>query len=120
MARILVAGATGMLGREVVRLLATHGHTVRALSRDSARAAALGGETHVGDARRPESLRGAMDGVDTVFSSLGASVSIRFGAGWRGYRAVDVPANRNLLAAARKAGVKRFVYVSAHVTEETV
>ncbi|MFO0751220.1 MAG: NAD(P)H-binding protein [Myxococcota bacterium] len=123
MARIFVAGATGMLGREVVRLLAASGRdvTVRVLTRDAGRGQALGGvEVHVGDALRADTLRGALDGVDTVFSSLGASVSLKLGAGWRGYRAVDVPANLNLLEAAKQAGVKRFVYVSAHVIPETV
>lgn len=118
--KILVCGATGQLGREVVRLLAERGHAVRVLTRDRARAAALGDvEVHVGDARRSDTLRGLCDGISAVFSSVGASVSPRFGAGWRGFGAVDLPANTNLLAAARDAGVGRFVYVAAHVVPET-
>jgi len=120
MAKVLVCGATGQLGREVVRLLLARGHGVRVLTRAAERAAALGAvEVHVGDARRPDTLRGAADGVDAVFSSVGASVSLRLGAGWRGYKAVDVPANTHLLAAAQAAGVGRFVYVAAHVVPET-
>jgi len=119
--KILVCGATGQLGREVVRLLRERGHAVRVLTRDRARASALGDvEVHVGDARKADTLRGLCDGVDAVFSSVGASVSPSLSAGWRGYRAVDVPANANLLAAALAAGAKRFVYVSAHVIPDTI
>lgn len=118
--KVLVAGATGMLGREVVALLRARDAEVRVLTRDARRAEPLGvDEVHVADARKRDRLSGACDGVDAVFSCLGASVSLAFGAGWRGYRAIDVPANLNLLAEARQAGVGRFVYVSAFVIEET-
>jgi len=118
--KVLVAGATGMLGREVVRGLRERGVEVRALSRDAGRAAALGlSDVRVGDARKRAQLAGVCEGVDAVFSCLGASVSLKLGAGWRGYRGVDVPANLNLLAEAQAAGVPRFVYVSAFVIPET-
>jgi len=120
MKHVLVAGATGMLGREVVKQLAARGHKVRALTRDPERAKLLGDvERHVGDALKPDTLKAAFEGIDTVFSSVGAPVSIDL-KGWRGYRGVDIPANTNLIAAAKQAGVKRFVYVSAHVIPETI
>lgn len=116
--RVLVAGATGQLGREVVRQLLARGVEVRVITRSRERAASLGAtEVVVADARKPESLAQVGAGVDAVFSSVGASVALSLGAGWRGYRAVDVPANRNLLAATRS--VPRFVYVSALVSEAT-
>ena len=119
--KVLVAGATGMLGREVVALARSHGAEVRALARDGGRAKSLGlTDVRLGDARKRDALNGVCDGVDAVFSSLGASVALKYSAGYRGYRAVDIPANLNLLDEAQKAGVKRFVYVSAYVIPETV
>lgn len=118
--KVLVAGATGMLGREVVAGLVRQGVEVRVLGRDAARAGALGvPDVKVADARKKKQLAGVCDGVDAVFSCLGASVALRVGAGWRGYKGVDVPANLNLLDEARRAGVPRFVYVSAFVVPET-
>src|SRR5262245_65190191 len=40
------------------------------------------------------------------------------GLGWRGFRGVDWPLNRNLVDAAVAAGAKKLVYVSAHHTPE--
>jgi uncharacterized protein YbjT (DUF2867 family) len=110
--RILVAGATGALGRAVVRELQARGHTVRALVREPARAVGLGAdEVHAADALDAAALRGACEGVRRVFSCLGASMSPS-ARERRSYVAVDVPANANLLTEARRAGVARFVYVS--------
>jgi uncharacterized protein YbjT (DUF2867 family) len=106
--RMLVAGATGAVGRHVVAEAVRRGHSVRALSRRPGP-----GDVVVGDALSPATLAAAMDGCDAVFSSVGASVSLG-GGGWRSYLSVDVAANANLLAAAKAAGVKRFVYVSVH------
>lgn len=114
MSHVLVAGITGFLGGEVARGLLKRGHAVRGLVRDEKRMpadlAACG--RHVGDALKPETLKGAADGIDTVFSALGASVSSAMGAGWSSFTAVDVPANLALLEEAKRAGAKRFVYVS--------
>jgi uncharacterized protein YbjT (DUF2867 family) len=111
---VLVAGATGMLGSAVAAALHRTGVTVTSLSRSPARAAMLSGiaDTVVlGDATRPDTLRGALDGVDAVISCLGAPMAFRTGDR-RSFRDLDTVANRNLLRAARAAGVQRFVYVS--------
>ena len=50
--------------------------------------------------------------MDVVFSCVGASIDPAPWKGWRSYMDVDVPANGNLLDAAKRAGVGRFVYVS--------
>jgi uncharacterized protein YbjT (DUF2867 family) len=65
---ILVTGATGNVGAELVRTLLAGGHPVRALVRDDSRAAAVpeGAEAAVGDLNRPESLDHALDGVTAV------------------------------------------------------
>lgn len=117
--KILVAGASGVVGREVLQLLTGAGHQVRALSRSEANAApvrALAADVRLGDATRPETLTGLCDGCDVVFSALGGSVAMKH-PDRRSYLAVDLEANRSLLAEARRAQAERpprFVYVSLH------
>jgi uncharacterized protein YbjT (DUF2867 family) len=113
--RVLVAGATGTLGRHVVRELVARGERVRALVRDpySPRAHALGAaELFAGDLLDPSSLGGACDDVDVVISCAGASMRLG-GIRDRGsFMEVDFGGNANLLEIARTAGVAKFVYVS--------
>ncbi|MBM3728033.1 MAG: NAD-dependent epimerase/dehydratase family protein [Acidobacteria bacterium] len=111
---ILVAGAAGALGRFVVAELRRRGHWVRALSRRGGVAEA--DETVVADALAGGVMGTA--GVDVVFSCLGQTVSAQLAPRGPGYRQVDIPANLNLLAAARRSGVGRFVYVSVLRAEE--
>lgn len=119
MAHVLVAGVSGSLGAEVARLLHTRGDQVRGLVRDEARlppGLALTSR-HVGNALIPDTLAGAMNGVDCVFSCMGASVSSESRAGSQAFTSVDTPANLALLEEAQRAGVKRFVYVSVFHNE---
>lgn len=70
MITVLVAGAAGNVGSQVVRELGERGATVRAFVRDAQRAAQrLGGDVElaVGDFEDPTALRRAMQGVDRVF-----------------------------------------------------
>ena len=67
---ILVTGATGKVGSEVVRQLAAAGTPVRALVRDPVGASAIrlpGVEIVSGDLARPETLAPALAGVERVF-----------------------------------------------------
>jgi uncharacterized protein YbjT (DUF2867 family) len=69
---ILVTGATGNAGAQVVRALVEEGQDVRAFVRDSDRGYALFGEAvelAVGDFADPQSVRTALEGVDAVFLS---------------------------------------------------
>lgn len=119
MQRVLVAGATGELGREVVRALQARRCWVRVLSRSQERARALQpDDIVVGDATQPATLAGACAGVERVFSCLGQSVAADLRNRGPGYRAVDYLANHHLLAAAKAAGVSRFVYVSVLRAED--
>jgi len=111
---VLVAGATGMLGNAVAAALHGSGARVTSLSRSPVRAEALKGIVdHIvlGDATRPDTLRGVFDGVDSVISCLGAPMAFS-GGDRRSFRQLDTVANLNLIGAARAAGVRRFVYVS--------
>lgn len=116
--KILVAGASGRLGRHVLRELAGRGRATRALVRDPARIeGAVESEVFVGDARESGSLRGACDGVGAVVSALGASLALGLTPKRATFREVDLRANLNLLAEAKRAGVGKFVYVSLYGAE---
>lgn len=111
--KVLVAGATGVLGSRVLAQLRAAGYPVRAIARSAERAKALAGladEIVVADALDAAALRGACDGVEAVFSALGASVASQ-AKERRGYEQIDRQTNANLIAEAKRAGVKRFVYV---------
>jgi uncharacterized protein YbjT (DUF2867 family) len=108
--RVLLAGASGRLGRLVVPLLAQQGAQVRALTREAtrcARLASLVDEVVVGDVRRPETLEGACAGADVVVSAVHGFA----GPGRVSPRTVDEVGNRNLIAAAGASGA-RMVLVS--------
>ncbi|HEU4453574.1 MAG TPA: SDR family oxidoreductase [Longimicrobium sp.] len=112
---VLVAGATGQLGRFVVRELRARGYRVRALTRAPERLAALGVEADEaarGDLLDPHSLDAACAGVDVVLSCAGASMSLDDFRDRRSFLAVDWEGNRSLLHAAKAAGARKFVYVS--------
>jgi uncharacterized protein YbjT (DUF2867 family) len=114
--RILLAGATGAVGIELLRLLRARGRFVRTLSRspeNAARVRGLASEVVVADAAEPGVLAGALEGIHTVVSCLGANVSMALRER-RSYQDVDVVANTHLIEAAKRAGAKRFVYLSAH------
>lgn len=107
---VLVAGATGATGREIVSRLLDKGYTVRAMSRSLERAASLGDvEPVAADTNDPPSLNAAVHGVDAVLSSLGGRMPI----GSNGFKAVDWEGNRALIDAAKAAGVKRFLLITA-------
>jgi uncharacterized protein YbjT (DUF2867 family) len=120
MEKILVAGAGGRLGKAVLGELRKRGYRTRALVRDSARlngSAPLAGEVFAGDARRSGTLAGVCEGVGVVISAMGASLKLGRTGGGGSYREVDLGANLNLLERARRAGVRKFVYVSLHGAE---
>jgi len=79
---VLVAGATGYLGRFVVQEFKRRGYWVRALARKPERLAEPGpflapavrdqiDDLFVGQVTQPETLAGLCDGIDVVFSSVG-------------------------------------------------
>lgn len=122
MPELLLCGGTGDLGGRIARRLTDRGTPFRALVRPTSETSGLGGaELAVGDLTDPASLDRALAGVRTVVTTAN-SVS-RAVAGERGSSvdAVDRLGNAALIAAAERAGVERFVYVSAYgLTERMV
>ena len=108
---VLVTGATGQTGRLVVAALAGKGWAVRGMVRSAASATTptSGVETVVADVTQPTSLAAAVKGVTVVISTLGA----RFPIGANGFEAVDWQGNRALIDAAKAAGVRHFILLSA-------
>jgi uncharacterized protein YbjT (DUF2867 family) len=108
---VLVTGATGQTGRLLVTDLVKQGFAVRAMVRspDTAGTFGPGVKVVVADVTEPASLAAAVNGVETVISTIGA----RFPIGDNGFEAVDWEGNRALIAAAKAAGVRQFVLLSA-------
>ncbi len=110
--KILVVGATGVLGRHVVAKLRSRDVEVRALTRSAERAADLASsstEIVVGDLIDARSLQQACVGVDRVLASAHGML----GSGRYSSQRVDDAGHRTLIASAQAAGIDRFVYVSA-------
>jgi putative NADH-flavin reductase len=101
--RIAVLGATGATGRLLVEESVRRGHTVVALTRSRQPGGPDAVTWVVGDARDPESLAALIGGADVVVSALGPR---------RGDDTLHRDVAPLLVAAMRKAGVRRFVGVS--------
>ncbi|MBS0210021.1 MAG: NAD-dependent epimerase/dehydratase family protein [Planctomycetes bacterium] len=110
---ILVTGATGLVGNNVVRLLAERGDQVRVLQRANSPTKPLAGlpvESVPGDITDAASVERAMAGVNGVVHAAGY-----VHVGWTNlglHRAINVEGTRNVASAARAAGV-RMVHVSS-------
>src|SRR4030088_3713712 len=105
---ILVTGATGLNGTELLRLLSARGVAVRALVRDPAKAEAIAALPHVeivqGDMARPETLAPALRGVDRAMLISSSDPMM-------------LEVQSNFIEAARKAGVKHVVKLSGIMPE---
>lgn len=107
---IAVTGATGQLGRLVIEKLkarASDGQPVVALVRDPAKAADLGVEARMADYDKPETLAAALAGVDVLLLISSDAIGQR------------IAQHRNVIEAAKAAGVKRIAYTSILRADDT-
>jgi nucleoside-diphosphate-sugar epimerase len=116
--RILVAGATGAVGRRLVPLLVSKGHAVMGLSRTPEKAAAIravGAEALAADGLDAESIRAVVNSArpDVIVHEMtdlrGASDLRAFDRSFANTNRLRTEGVDHLLQAAREAGVKRFV-----------
>jgi uncharacterized protein YbjT (DUF2867 family) len=114
--KVLVTGGTGFVGPAVVRALLDAGHTVRVLEREPGKAAQAGlegVEAVPGDMADAAGLRSAVDGQDAVVHL----VAIITGKPEE-FEQVMTRGTESLVSAAERAGVRRFVLMSALGTSE--
>lgn len=99
---VLVVGATGQVGLEVVLALQAMGETPRVLLRDSVRRVRMPGtfEVMIGDLADPASLDSALAGASAAFFTLP-------------HDPAEVELGMNMLAASRRAGIRRLVLSTA-------
>jgi len=110
---VLVAGANGQLGSVIVRKLAASGIPVRAVGRNAQKLETLRGpavEIVPVDLMNLAALTEACRGVGQIVSTANNNM----GKGASSPTKIDLTAHQNLCAAARNAGVRRILYVSAH------
>lgn len=110
---ILVVGSTGLLGGMITRRLLADGVAVRVLVRSGSTELA-GAEAVQGDLKDRQSLDAACRGVSTVITT--ANSAQRGGAD--NVETVDTAGNMALIDAAKEAGVRRFVFISAAAVDE--
>jgi len=119
MRKVLVAGATGYLGKHVVQAFKEQGFWVRALARNPNKLSVQGpflepavdrylDDVFVGQVTQPETLTGLCRDIEIVFSSIGITRQ----RDKLTFREVDYQGNVNILKEALKAGVRKFIFVS--------
>ena len=123
--RVLIAGATGYLGKFAVQAFKQAGYHVRVLTRSKERLYEPGpftapgltqddlDEIFVGEITQPETLSGLMENIDVVFSCVGISRQ-RDGLT---FEQVDYQCNKNLIDLCATSDVSRFTYVSMQGAE---
>lgn len=111
--KVFVTGATGFIGKHLVRRLIAEGHQVRCLVRPSSQTAALrqlGVELSPGDVNNDAALQAGMAGCDWVFHL--ANLYSMWEPDPERFTRINVAGTRSVLSAARAARVRRVIYVS--------
>jgi nucleoside-diphosphate-sugar epimerase len=113
MTKAFVTGGTGFLGGRLIRMLLSRGWNVRALHRspgDAAKLATLGAVPVAGDLDSVEALSRGIGDSEVVFH---AAAMFRLWGSAEAFERTNVDGTRNVLAAAKAQGVRRFVQIGA-------
>ncbi len=105
--RVLVTGATSLIGRAVVTRLQDRGDVVTVFQR---RPSGLGTAEHLGDIADPSAVAAAVAGNEAVVHLAGR---VAVTGPWSQFEETNVRGTHNVIDAAREAGVERFVHVSS-------
>ncbi len=108
--KVVLAGAFGKLGSDILRALVRDGHEVLAIDMVTREIPEIEGkyEKKVVDVTKPEMLAGVCEGADTVITTVGLTGTSATVTNYE----IDYQGNLNLLREAQRAGVKKFGYVS--------
>ncbi len=109
---IALTGATGFIGRHLLRDLPKRGYRIRVLLRRPVELPPEADGAVVGDLARPSNMTEALRDVDAIVHSAGLAHAMT-GLPEDDYRTVNVQATVDLAKAAERAGVKRFVFLSS-------
>jgi uncharacterized protein YbjT (DUF2867 family) len=109
--RIFVAGGTGFVGAQLVKALREKGHELRLLVHARSSRAANGIDQIEGDVTTLDTFELAASGCDAVINLVG--IIREFPARGITFERLHVQATANMLAATRKAGIRRYLQMSA-------
>ncbi len=114
MDRILLAGATGYLGKYILRELLSRGYNTEVIVRNSNKIDNELVKNELLEVKKAEvtkidSLKGCCENVATIISTVGITKQ----KDGLTYMDVDYQANMNLLEVAKKSNVKKFIYISS-------
>src|SRR5580704_11713609 len=109
---LALTGATGFIGQHLLRDLPKRGYRVRALLRRPASLPTQTASAVIGDLARPQNMSAALEGVDAVIHSAGLTDAMS-GVPEDDYRVLNTEATIALARAARRAGARRFLFLSS-------
>jgi nucleoside-diphosphate-sugar epimerase len=109
---IALTGATGFIGQYLLQELPRRGHRVRVLLRRPTNMRVQGSSAVIGDISRPQNMGAALEGVDAIVHSAGLPGTMS-GIPEDDYRVLNTEATIRLAHAARRAGAKRFIFLSS-------
>jgi uncharacterized protein YbjT (DUF2867 family) len=113
--KVFVTGATGFVGRQILGELCSEGHSVRILVRQPYSPCVrelvhlYNAEIHSGDVLEPSSFQGSLAAVDAVVHLVGIISEV----GTNTFENVHIGGTQNIVAAAQKSRVSRFLHMSA-------
>ncbi len=109
---LALTGATGFIGQHLLRELPKRGYRLRVLLRRPTAVPTWTSSAVIGDLARPQNMSSALAGVDAVIHSAGLAQAMS-GVPEDDYRVINTEATIGLARAARRAGAKRFVFLSS-------
>jgi nucleoside-diphosphate-sugar epimerase len=109
---LALTGSTGFIGQHLLRELPKRGYRLRVLLRRPTSLPTNTASAVVGDIARPQNMSAALQDVDAVIHSAGLAHAMS-GIPEDDYRVINTEATINLARAARRAGAKRFIFLSS-------